>query len=55
MNPIIPIHGAEFVYTDSWNTDIRKRFDRIRREQKPVVENVLADRITARVSTWGIK
>ena len=55
MNPITPIHGAEFVYTDSWNTDIRKRFDRIRNEQKLVVENVLADGVAARVAAWGKK
>ena len=55
MKPIVPIHGSEFVYTNSWNTDIRKRFNRIRREQKPVVENVLADYVAARVAAWGKK
>ena len=53
MNPINPIHGAEFVYTDSWNTDIRKRFDRIRNEQqqKRIVDFVLA----VAVSAWDKK
>ena len=51
MNPITPIHGAKFVYTDSWNTDIRKRVDQIRAEQKQkrIVDNVLA----VAVSAWG--
>jgi len=51
MNPIIPIHGAAFVYVNSWNTNIRERFDRIRSEQqqKRIVDNVLA----VAVSAWS--
>ena len=53
MKPTTPIHGAEFVYTNSWNTDIRKRFDRIRNEQqqKRIVDFVLA----VAVSAWDKK
>jgi len=55
MNPITPILSAKFVYTDSARTNIRERFDRIRAEQKLVVENVIADHVAARVLAWGKK
>ncbi len=32
MKPIIPITDPQFKYTDAANTDIRKRFDRVRKE-----------------------
>lgn len=41
MKPPIPITDRRFVYTDSANTNLRKTFERIRREQKlPVLVNV---------------
>ena len=53
MNPIIPIHSAKFVYTDSVHTNIRERFDQIRNEQqqKRIVDFVLA----VAVSAWDKK
>ena len=55
MNQIIPISSAKFVYVDSARTNIRERFDRIRNEQKLVVENVLAAHVAARVLAWSKK
>ena len=34
LRPTIPIHDPRFKYTDAANTDIRKRFDAIRRSQR---------------------
>lgn len=32
MKPTIPLHDARFVYVNSAHTDIRKRFERVRKE-----------------------
>ena len=55
MKPVTPIHGAEFVYTDSWNTDIRKRFDRIRNEQEQVKKFPSGYHLESPKSIWWVK
>lgn len=48
MKPTKPITDPTFRYVPSVNTDIRRLFSRIRREQLAEAERIKADQIEAR-------
>lgn len=53
MTPKLPITSKAFIYTNSTNSNIRERFDRIRAEQKQkhLVDNIVG----IATKSWGRK